>query len=223
METLEKDETKKNFRERFLLPFSIPVVATLVVALLGISFSRIFLAGVGEHSGDKSPGSGATTPVMWATIITLVVLIGAALISAARMKNYSFNLIVVLSLLTIISIGAVMYSSGELGEETLQFGQPTPEEQASADPENAVAIQALPTNLFDSDQYSAEAGVVTFDYIGRGGAHTLRFKDARLNWFELVVNDTSTAQGQVSLEAGEYVVFCSIPGHDRMIANLSVQ
>lgn len=219
-------ESESNVKNRLLLPVLIPIVAVLLVALLGISFSRIFLAGAGggeEAAAEAVEHSKSSAPVMWATIVTIVVLLGAAGISLMRMRSTSFKLIVSGVIVVVILSGAVLFSAGEMGEATLEYGQPTPEEQASADPNNFVDIDALPSLTFQATEFSAKAGVVRMNYIGKGGAHQLRFKDSRLNWFDLTVNDTQTASGDVVLEPGAYVVFCPIPGHENMNATLTVQ
>jgi hypothetical protein len=112
---------------------------------------------------------------------------------------------------------------GEVGEAVLEYGQPTPEDQATADPNNQVEIDALGSLTFQATEFSAQAGVVRMVYVGKGGTHQLRFKDSGLNWFELSVVDTQVAEGDVVLEPGQYVVFCPIPGHEKMNATLTVQ
>lgn len=220
-----ENENVKNFKERFLLPFAVPVIAALVVALLGISFSRIFLAGAGGGHGEEAVehATKSSAPVMWASIVTLIVLIGAALISLMKMRATSFRLIVAGVILAVVVAGTVLYSAGEEGDVGLLFGQPTPEEQAAADPNNIVSVDALPTLTFQATAFNAAAGVVRIDYIGKGGTHQLRFKDPRLSWFDIAVTDTSIGTANVTLEAGEYVIFCPIPGHEKMTATLTVK
>lgn len=220
---------EKNFKDRFLLPVGIPVIATLIVLFMGVSFSRVFLAGANKGGGEGAAeavehASKSSAPVMWATIITLVVLLGAAGVSLMRaMKNSSFKLLIVGIVVTVFLAGSVLYGAGEEQEEGLAFGQPTPEEQSSADLNNRVDIEALGTLTFQSSEFQATSGVVQINYIGKGGAHLLKFKDSRFNWFELAVNNTSIASGSVTLVTGDYVVFCPIQGHENMIATLKIQ
>lgn len=63
----EQDENKKNLRERLYLPFTIPLISAGLVALLGISFSRIFLAGAHEEEGAVAvagEASKSSNPVL---------------------------------------------------------------------------------------------------------------------------------------------------------------
>lgn len=58
-------------RDRLLLPLFLPMAAILAVALFVLNLSRMFLAG-GNEAG----------PLVIASIATLVVLIGAAIVSS---------------------------------------------------------------------------------------------------------------------------------------------
>ena len=53
----------------------------------------------------------------------------------------------------------------------------------------------------------------------------MKIKDARYNWFDLAVNNTSVDAGDINLDAGTYYVFCPIPGHEQagMYADLVVK
>jgi plastocyanin len=222
-------ELKKNLRERLILPFAIPLGAAVVVALLGISFSRVFLAGAGDHSGAESVAeevSKSPAPVLWATIITLFVLFGAAGISMMKsMKTTTFVLAVSGFLVAAVLAGSILAGASDVKEETVEIGNPTEAELAAAQPVPRLEIDALPTNVFQSKVFETQAGITEIDYIGKGGGHRLKFKDSRFNWFDLVVNGTSTDAAPINLEAGTYYIFCPIPGHEAagMFADLVVK
>jgi xanthine/uracil permease len=113
-ETPEK-ETESNVKNRLVLPVLIPIVVALLVGLLGISFSRIFLAGAGggeEAAAEAVEHSKSSAPVMWATIVTIIVLLGAVGISIMRMRSTSFKLIISGAVLAVILAGAVLFSAG---------------------------------------------------------------------------------------------------------------
>ncbi|HMS24659.1 MAG TPA: sulfocyanin-like copper-binding protein [Acidimicrobiia bacterium] len=230
-EPSQSSEIRRNVRERLLLPLGIPVVAAIVVALLGVSFSRVFLAGHGQgHEGAAEAvveeASKSSAPVMWATIITIIVLFGAAGISLMKsMRSTSFGLLAVGAVVLVVVSGSVLAGAGDVKAETVDFGRPTAEEIGAADPANKVEIDALSSNLFQAKEFFAKPGIVRVDYVGKGGTHRLKIRDARFNWFDLVVNNASIASGDIKLDAGTYYVFCPIPGHEQagMYADLVVK
>jgi plastocyanin len=61
--------------------------------------------------------------------------------------------------------------------------------------------------------YEAPAGEVTFRYENQGNlVHTLRIEG--VDGFKLEVSSRgATDEGTATLEAGEYVLFCDVPGH----------
>lgn len=66
---------------------------------------------------------------------------------------------------------------------------------------------------FDKDTYQTEAGPTTFAYENEGSiVHTLLIEE--VDGFELEVNANGDVDtGEVDLEAGEYVLYCDVPGH----------
>lgn len=234
-ETTSEDtsrEIKKNFRERIYLPLAIPLVVSAIVALMGISFSKVFLAGAGGHSESGAvevagEAAKSSAPVMWASIITLVVLFGAAGISAMKsMRGTSFTLLIAGGIVAVIVAGSVLAGASDVTESAVEFGRPTEAEITEADPTNVLAVDALGSNQFQSKKFEAKAGVLKIDYIGKGGSHRLKFKDARFNWFDLVVASAGAVDsGEVKLEPGSYYIFCPIPGHEAagMYADLEVK
>ena len=66
---------------------------------------------------------------------------------------------------------------------------------------------------FDADSYEAEAGTVAVTYENDGSiVHTLLIEG--VDDFELeVTSNGDVDEGSVELEAGDYVVYCDVPGH----------
>ena len=224
----EISETKRNFRDRLALPITIPIVGAVLVALLGISFSRIFLAGGMPEEGAEGAeaavehASKSSNPVLWASLVTLVVLIGAALISTARsMRPLSFKLILAGTLLVVIVTGAIIFGSGEELEAGPVAGVPTEEQLAAADPANVIEVDALGSLTFQQTQFNLKPGVAKIRYIGKGGSHQLKFA-GKFDWFNLAVNEGTEADSEVYLDSGEYVIYCPISGHEAMKATLTV-
>lgn len=139
------------------------------------------------------------------------------------MRTMTFRLILVGVIVLVVVSGAILFSAGEPVKTSLTYGQPTPEEQKAADPNNKVEIEALGNLTFQASDFTAKAGVVHFVYIGVGGTHQLKIKDDRLNWFDLAVTAPATATGDVKLEPGQYTVYCPIQGHQNMHAVLTVK
>ncbi len=93
--------------------------------------------------------------------------------------------------------------------------------QPSGDADVAVVASDL---AFDAKTYTATEGSVTFEYIQHGQVpHTLVI-DGRSD-FKLSVDDTKSDTGDVELEAGNYTIYCDIPGHRQagMEATLTVE
>lgn len=228
-EEVPMSETKKNFRDRLALPVTIPIAGAVLVALLGISFSRIFLAsGMPDEHATEGAGavadhaSKSTNPVLWASIITVVILVGAALISAARsMRPLSFKLIISGTVLVVILTGAIIYGSGEPVDTGVVPGVPTAAELATADPANVIEVDALGTLMFDKPKYSLKPGVAKIRYIGKGGSHQLKFS-GKFDWFDLAVSEGTEEDAEINLEPGEYVIYCPIAGHESMKATITV-
>jgi plastocyanin len=91
-------------------------------------------------------------------------------------------------------------------------------------PEGAVVVHALDSLAFDEEAYSAPAGEITFVYENDGSLpHTLLVDGIDGDEFKLEVGDTD--EGAVTLEAGEYVLYCDVAGHRDagMEADLTVE
>lgn len=78
---------------------------------------------------------------------------------------------------------------------------------------------------FDQDRYEASAGEIPVGYRNEGSlVHTLVIED--VDGLDLEVQSKGdTASGTVTLEPGEYVLFCDVPGHQQsgMEATLTVR
>lgn len=81
--------------------------------------------------------------------------------------------------------------------------------------EGAVSVVAESITGFDADSYEADAGEVSFVYEnGDGIPHTLVIDEINADEFKLgVSSDGDTDEGSVELEAGDYTLYCDVPGH----------
>jgi plastocyanin len=89
-----------------------------------------------------------------------------------------------------------------------------------------LVVTAVPTIRWDADAYTASAGEVTVALRNEDSVrHTLvvlKDKDV-VGDLELAVNrrgDVDT--GSITLEAGTYRIFCTVPGHQNMNSELVV-
>jgi uncharacterized cupredoxin-like copper-binding protein len=88
-----------------------------------------------------------------------------------------------------------------------------PEPPADAD----VVVTAFDIGIREKTLPDVKAGDVKFFYRDEGTSHTLRVKDAGgkdAPGFQLVVDKPGDSdEGSVKLDPGEYIAYCSIPGH----------
>ena len=88
-------------------------------------------------------------------------------------------------------------------------------------------VHAVPGLRFEQNAYEATAGEISVAYVNDDTIrHTLVvIADGVIdNSFELEVNrkgDVDT--GSITLEPGNYVLFCTVPGHQNMKADLVVK
>jgi uncharacterized cupredoxin-like copper-binding protein len=70
---------------------------------------------------------------------------------------------------------------------------------------------------FDRDAYRVAAGPVAIDYVQEGALpHSLVIEASDggvVNDFKLEVGDVDADSGTVELPAGDYEIFCDVPGH----------
>jgi len=89
-----------------------------------------------------------------------------------------------------------------------------------------LVVKAVPTIRWDANTYTAPAGEIDVFLANDDNVkHVLvvRQGDKVVGDLELVVNKRGDiAEGTISLEAGEYSVYCTIPGHGNMNSPLTV-
>ena len=88
-------------------------------------------------------------------------------------------------------------------------------------------VRAVSGLKFDKSAYEVAAGDIEVGYVNDDSIrHTLVVVQdgTTIPNFELKVNaQGSTDVGTVSLAAGNYVLFCTVPGHQNMKADLTVK
>jgi plastocyanin len=185
-------------RDRLWLPLALPLLAMAAIAVYVINLSRVFLAG----------GNGAAS-VVAGSIVTVVILIGAAVISASpRLRSSTLTMTVAFLLVIVVSAGLITLgpSEGHENGEGSGFAEP------AGPPTAALEVDALPSLKFQSDQFTVPGGILEITYVDRGGSHTLVFEEPEFEGFELAVPGGPT-KGKVEIGEGEYTIYCNIPGH----------
>ena len=88
-------------------------------------------------------------------------------------------------------------------------------------------VHAISGLKFDKTSYEAVAGDVTVGYINEDSIrHTLVVVQdgTKVSGFELKVNKKGSIEnGSGTLAAGNYVLLCTVPGHQNMKADLTVK
>lgn len=186
-------------RTRLLLPILLPIAAAATIFFFVINLSRALLAG------------GEWGSLVIASIITLVILGGAAWISAMPdLRTSTLAVIVAMLFLLIGAMGLTTLGPSQPHEEAeTGFVEPT------GDPVATLEVVAEANLKFNADNYDTPAGVNEIDYILGGGTHTLLFTETEFAGFKLEVSPSKERDsGKVELVAGEtYTIYCDIPGH----------
>jgi plastocyanin len=74
------------------------------------------------------------------------------------------------------------------------------------------------------DGYSAPAGQLTINYENEDSVrHTLLIEDIDEDQFKLETEGGESDSGTIELEAGDYEMYCDVPGHASMRATLTVE
>jgi plastocyanin len=187
--------------ERYLMPLVAPVVVVLAIIIFVLNLSRVFLASHGH------------IPVIVGSIITVVLLAGATLISNARhMRQHSAILMTSGFILVAISAGWLVLGASEPHEEG---GAPL----AAEGPCNEMALDfdALSNLKFAPASLTVEeTGLYCITLTdAQAGPHTIDFDDPATLFPGLEVSDAGEkAAGRIFFgEPGEYTFYCAIPGH----------
>jgi plastocyanin len=194
---------------RLLIPLLLPVLAIIAVALYAINVSRVFLAG------------DSTSALVIATIITILILVGGAIISATPgARTSSLAMVVGLVVIIVISAGllalgpSIDTGQGQVSTQTAQCKAPT----------STVNIEALASIRYSQSNYDAAAGCVEFKFSGATG-HTMQFRKLDVKGFPIgSVGGGTPTSGNVELKPGTYDVYCTIDEHaaQGMVAPITV-
>jgi len=183
--------------ERYLVPLLLPVLVVGGLVMFVLNISRIFLA---EHGN---------VPVVVGTLVTVLILIGATVLSAApRMRSSSLALVT----------GAFVFAVLMGGWLSLGHAQPEEEAGGGLPPEGPAAAElAFQSDnfFFDPATVETQTGIVRISLTNVNGQHTFVFETPGTEFAGLQVQspgDEDSARAFFG-EPGEYVFYCSVPGH----------
>ena len=191
-----------------LLPLLVPLLSIAIVAVLVLNISRVFLAG------DQDAA------LVMSIVITLAILIGASLLAAAPHLRTSSLAMILGGVFLVVSLAGLLSLGPSLDEgegEAAGYVEPTGKAVGNVD------VEALASIKFNADDYTAPEGINEFNYTGATG-HTLLIQDPQFDGFLLTTDAGGPKRGKVELEAGEYTIYCNVPGHEAqgMVATLTV-
>jgi plastocyanin len=185
--------------ERFIAPLFIPIIAVLGIVIFVLNLSRLFLSAHGH------------IPVVVGSIITGVILFGAAIISnSSRLRSSSTNLLTVGFVLLVISGGWLVLGHSQV--KNANGGTLAPTGPCSGN----IDITALPSLKFTPSSLSMKTGVYCVTLTDAASApHTLDFDDPNTLFPGLQVSAAGEkATGRIFFgSADAYTYFCAIPGH----------
>lgn len=127
------------------------------------------------------------------------------------------------------SLRRIRLAAGALAVSSLVFaacggGDAGPVDTVPTDTQ--LVVKAVPSIRFDATSYTATAGEISVGYINNDSVrHTLIVvKDGeKVSNFKLEIGKKGDVDyGNVTLETGNYVLFCDVPGHQNMKADLTV-
>jgi uncharacterized cupredoxin-like copper-binding protein len=193
------DPVREARRTRLILPIVLPGVAAVMMAVFVLNVSRILLA------------AGSTGAIVLAISLIVVILGGAALMSAAPRLRTS-SLVMLVSGFLIVLIGAGLVATPNSVEKTSGAAAGNGFVNPKGAPIATLAVQAFPTLKFQATQFTVPAGIIKITYTSNGGNHTLAIDDPKYSSFLLMAPGGPTS-ATVLLKPGTYTIYCTIPGH----------
>jgi plastocyanin len=188
--------------ERFLVPLVLPIAVVVGLVAYVLNISRLFLSGHGH------------IPVIVGSIITVMILIGATLLSAAapRLRPSAITLISAAFIFSIMSGGWLV-----LGHSQPEKTGPTTL-ACTLKAKQILKVTAAPGSQlkFAPNSLNAKTGLATIDVTVAGAGHTFTMQDPSTLWESQSLDAAGTTKSCVAFfpAPGDYTFFCAIPGHE---------
>jgi plastocyanin len=192
----------RRYVEKFLVPLVLPLAVILFLVTYVLNISRLFLAGHGHIS------------IMVGTAITVMILLGATLLSAAspRLRQSAITLVSAAFILSIMSGGWLVLGHSQ-PEKTGPASLPS-----TLKTTQKLAVTAAPASAlkFVPDSLTAKTGLATIDVTVAAPGHTFNMRDADTLWTSLSLDTGGSVKSGVAFfsHPGTYGFFCAVPGHD---------
>ena len=188
--------------EKFLIPLVLPIVVVVGLVAYILNLSRVFLSAHGH------------IPVIIGTVILIVILLGAALLSyeSPRMRQSAITLICGGFILAIMASGWLVLGHSQ-PEKTGPTALPS-----TLKTSQTLNVTAAPGSAlrFAPDSLTAKTGLATIDVTVAGAGHTFTMQDPTTLMPSLSLNAAGTKVTGVAFfeKPGSYTFFCAIPGHE---------
>jgi plastocyanin len=187
--------------ERYVVPLITPILVVVGLVVYVLNLSRVFLSAHGH------------TAVIVGTIVTVVILFGATVLSnSSRVRSSSITLMTAGFLLLVFVSGWLVLGHSQLKGSSSAVLTATGPSQGSF----TIVAQPAAQLAFGPSSLSMQTGIYTVTLRdGANTTHTLNFDQSSTLWAGLVVNN----QGQVLKSriffpaAGDYTFYCAVPGH----------
>jgi plastocyanin len=187
---------QRPYVERYLVPLVLPLAVVVGIVVYVLNVSRLFLSAHGH------------IPVIIGTVITLLILTGAAVLaSAPRMRQVSRILLTAGFLVSLSFAGWISLGHSQDKNAAASTLPPTLKAKQT---EN---VKAGPGFTFAPASINAQTGLVRFN-VNFAGAHTFAFHEATTLFPELKAAAPNESAVAYFGEPGDYNFFCAIPGHE---------
>lgn len=191
---------QRPYVERYLVPLVIPVAVIVGLVAYILNISRLFLSGHGH------------IPVIVGSVITLLILLGATLLSAAspRLRQSAITLVSAGFILSIMSGGWLVLGHSQ-PEKTGPATLP-----ATLKTKQTLHVTAAPGgNLkFAPNELTAKTGLATIDVSVAAQGHNFSLHDATTLFAPLDLAGSKDDGVAFFPQAGTYTYFCDVPGHE---------
>jgi plastocyanin len=186
--------------EKFFTPLVLPllVVAGIVVYVLNVS--RLFLSAHGH------------IPVIIGTVITLVILVGAASLSASPRLRQSQVVLLTTGFVAVLAFSGWI----SLGRSQVK-GEASAPLPADLNVKQIIKVTAAPGGqlAFAPNSLPVKTGLVKFEVNFAAAGHTFQVQDPKARFAELKPPGTGVVSGVAFFSAaGDVTFLCTIPGHE---------
>jgi uncharacterized cupredoxin-like copper-binding protein len=188
--------------ERYVVPIVLPLAVILGLVVFVLSISRIFLSAHGH------------IPVIVATVILLLILIGATLLSKAahRLRQSSLAMVTIGFVVAIMFAGVVVLGHSEENKEAA-----APTLSSDLTTTQTLKVVAAPGGdlKFVPSNGKLKTGLATIEVAVAAGGHTFALTDPTTQFKTLNLDAQGAKVSGVAFfgKDGSYDFLCTVDGH----------